>query len=382
MHGRIVKRSPLSGMARRRTLERLQLLCASGAGIEAIATRVTEIARDLIGAASGSIFWLQGGGNDLGYYHDCAPAELKDLFVNRFEELFASPDQFSMISMIQSGGADIGRLITPEGLAYVRASNVYTHLCQPLGHEYALDLRRLLPDGSAFVIALWNPAGKPFRQQHCEALAPMHETLGQVNRNDRARWQSVGGAVAHFTVDESGEHLLAISPAGEQLLLQSHLLKQNLSAQGAVCQAPAFARQLATLIKAGQDAKVVVPMVHGRLALQASPVRSLPDGQRRVHIAIDWQVARSVIEVDYVSALPLTLLQKQIALIAISGGSRSVCAVDFGVSEEALKKHLRAVFDATGKGSWQDLARIDLPLPGLTALQQSDQPAQPYSSMR
>jgi hypothetical protein len=369
MHGRIVKRSPLSGMARRRTLERLQLLCASGAGIEAIATRVTEIACDLTGAASGSIFWLQGEGKDLGYYHDCAPAELKDLFVNRFEELFASPDQFSMISMIESEGPDIGRLITPEGLAYVRASNVYTHLCQPLGHEYALDVRRLLPDGSAFVIALWNPAGKPFRQQHCEALAPMHAALGDVTRSDRARWQSIGGASAHFTVDESGAHLLAISPAGEQLLLQSHLLKQNLPAHGAVNQAPAFARQLAALIRAGQDAKVVVPMVHGRLALEASPARSLPDGERQVHIAIDWQVSRGVIEVDYVSSLPLTLLQKQIALMAIGGAARSDCVSALDVSEEALKKHLRAVFDATGKASWQDLARVDLPLPGLTAFQ-------------
>ena len=62
---------------------------------------------------------------------------------------------------------------------------------------------------------------------------------------------------------------------------------------------------------------------------------------------------------NYVATLPLTYLQKRIALFAILGGGRSACEADIGVGPEALKKHLRTIFECTGATQWSELALIE-----------------------
>jgi hypothetical protein len=42
------------------------------------------------------------------------------------------------------------------------------------------------------------------------------------------------------------------------------------------------------------------------------------------------------------------------------GGQRADCHERFGVSTEALKKHLRTIFEATGAANWLELGRIGL----------------------
>ena len=46
---------------------------------------------------------------------------------------------------------------------------------------------------------------------------------------------------------------------------------------------------------------------------------------------------------------------KQIALFAAQGGLRADCEERFGVSQEALKKHLSTIYDATGVPGWTGL---------------------------
>ena len=61
--------------------------------------------------------------------------------------------------------------------------------------------------------------------------------------------------------------------------------------------------------------------------------------------------------VERVLALPLSPLQREIALFAGEGGLRRGCEQSIGVSEAALKKHLKAIYHAAGVESWEELAR-------------------------
>lgn len=63
---------------------------------------------------------------------------------------------------------------------------------------------------------------------------------------------------------------------------------------------------------------------------------------------------------ELLCALPLTFLQKRLALFAMQGGKRADCEKRFGVRSEALKKHLHAVYDATAASSWGDLREMFL----------------------
>ncbi len=141
--GMLMQRSAIVGGAirRRRILEHIELLCTCGVGLEAIASALTAAVRDLIGAASGSIFWTDEAGQPAGFYHDCAPAELKDLFVTRFEELFDGPEQITMRTLTMIEGPSIGRMLDPANIALFLSGNVYRHLSKPLGHHHLLDRR-------------------------------------------------------------------------------------------------------------------------------------------------------------------------------------------------------------------------------------------------
>lgn len=349
-----------SALASRRALERLRLLCECGAGLEAIAAKACEIIRDLMGADSASIFWLDRYGAPAGFFHDCAPAELKDLFVTRFDELFSLPGEFNMVTFTGSVGPPIGRMLTPEIHAQFRASNVYRHLCVPLGHHYGLEMRIEHRGRGVGVLVLWNGDGRPFTPADVAAAEPLHRLLERALDAERADvvWRSQGSRTAHYITDVSGQHLLAINPEAEAMLNHAHLLGQNVPMARSPRTAPAFSRQLAAMLAQGAPAELRLPVIDGRLVVRASPSRRIaPEGEDELQmfVSVDREAAVDVLAVEALAALPLTFLQKEIALFAAQGGLRADCEARFGVSQEALKKHLGAIYDITGVASWAGL---------------------------
>lgn len=354
------RRRTRTALANRRLLERMRLLCECGAGLEAIAAQACEIIRDLVGADSSSIFWLDGYGAPAGFFHDCAPAELKDLFVTRFDELFSSPGEFNMVTFTEMVGPSIGRMLTPEVHALFRASNVYRRLCVPLGHHHGLDMRIEHEGRCVAVVALWNEEARPFTQTDVAAAEPLRILLEGALRAERPDvvWRSQGGRTAHYITDLSGERLLAINPEAETMLTRGHLLRQNVPMASNPRAAPAFSLQLAAMLAQGAPAELRLPVIGGRLVVRASPSRQIvEDGDDRLQmfVSVDVEVAASVLVVEHLSALPLTLLQKRIALFGVQGGLRAECEERFGVSQEALKKHLRTIYEVTGAANWAEL---------------------------
>lgn len=349
-----------SALASRRLLERLQLLCSCGAGLEAIAAPACEVARDIVGADSGSIFWLDQDGAPAGFFHDCAPAELKDLFVTRFDELFSAPGQFNMVTYTEMVGAPIGRMLSDEAQAQFLGSNVYRYLAAPLGHHHCMDIRiEHLGKGVALVV-LWNAEGRPFTPRDVAAAQPVRTLLAQALHAERPDvvWRSQSSRTSHFITDASGEQLLAIDAEAEALLNRSHLLRQNLPVARGPREAPVFSRALAAMLASGARAQLQLPVADGRLVVRASVSRRIGADRAdplQMFVSVDLEVAVNVLAAERLSALPLTLLQKRVALFGAQGGLRSGCEDRFGVSQEALKKHLRTIYDVTGVANWAGL---------------------------
>lgn len=329
-------------------------------GLEAIAGRACTIVRELIGADSGSIFWLDRYGQPAGFFHDCAPAELKDLFVTRFDDLFSAPGEFNMVTFTEVVGPAVGRMLTPDARAQLRASNVYKHLCMPLGHHECLDIRIENEGRGVALVVLWNRAGRPFTRRDVAAAQPLRNLLEQAlraNREDVA-WRSLGSRTAHFITNLAGELLLAMDQEAETLLSRAHLLRQNVPMAQSPREAPAFSRQLAAMLGEGAPAEMYLPVANGRLAVRATRSRRVGvdgDDPMQMFVSVDLEVAVSVLVIERLSALPLTFLQKEIALFGAQGGLRVDCENRFGVSQEALKKHLRTIYDITGAANWAGL---------------------------
>ncbi len=343
-------------------MERIRLLCHCGAGVEAIASSLTAAVRDLIGADSAAIFWLDESGNPLGFYHDCAPAEVKDLFITRFEELFSEPGQVNMVTLAEIDGPPIGRMFDAGFAARFWSGNVYRLLCTPLGHHFMLDMRIEWQGRGRVVFCAWNGPDRPFAPADAAALEPVRALIGHAVATQRAdvRWRSSASGNAHLITDAAGTRLVAINAEAEAILMASHLLRQQVSMTQQPETAPGFATLLACAMAAGEPAPCAhVPVTDGRIAARASRTRSVDTGLGPLmHVALDLQTAVDVLMIDAVMELPLTPLQREIALLGMRGRARGDCAALFGVGAEALKKHLRAIYDATGTARWIELADL------------------------
>lgn len=353
-----------TAMERRRLHERLRLLCATGAGLEAVAAPVSAIARDLIGAMSGSIFWLGNQGEAAGFYHDSAPVEMKDFFVSNFDALFSSPAEANMVGLIMAKGPPIGSYVDQADLQRLHASNVGKYLAGPLGHHFLLDVRIDLDGQGRALLCLWNGQDRPFSPRDLAAMEPVRSQLclAARPRAGNLHWRSADSRTRHLITDLTGERLFSIDPECEKVLLAGHLLGQSIPMAREMREAPGFCRQLAAMLARGEEARLHVPVANGRLELTATTgqLRRPGDTGSYLFIAVDSQISLEVHAVEWLSSLPLTFLQKQIALHAMQGGKRADCEDRFGVSTEALKKHLRMVYDRTGTSSWLELREMFL----------------------
>jgi hypothetical protein len=241
--------------------------------------------------------------------------------------------------------------------------NIYRHLCIPLGHHHLLDMRAHVPGVGLAGFYAWNPVDKPFTQAHVERLRHVQPLMQQALAalQAKAQWRSVSSRTSHLISCMAGRDLLAIDPEAERILMGSHLLRQNLSLIHQPREAPMFVRMLAAMLDGQGNAELQLPVVNGRLVCRAtrtSMLQSSGDRSDHLFVSLDLQIAGEVANVEFVMGLALTRLQREIAFFALQGGERSDCLDVFEVSQEALKKHLRAIFVATGATNWSELQQM------------------------
>jgi len=348
---------------RRRILDHIRLLCSCDAGLEAIAAPICMAVRDFIGAESGALFWLDAAGNPAGFFHDCAPAELKDIFITRFEELFSGLDEPNMVSLTQVVEPSIGRALTDGYMDSFWSGNVHAYLCKPLGHHYFFDMRIDVQGTGRAVFCFWNGPQRPFTQADADSLLPVQLIVQRAaaSHGDAAKWQAMSNGTAHLVTDIAASRMHTINAEAESLLMASHLLQQRITMTQPPRIVPGFITQLADMLAIMPNPVMCVPVTTGRIVARASKTRSLSGGdgeEAMMFVSLELEAAVDVMLVEHIMALPLTSFQREVALYAMQGGLRSECETEFGVSAEALKKHLRAIFAATGATKWTDFEAI------------------------
>lgn len=313
------------------------------------------------------IYWSTEDGYPLGFYHDSAPAELKDLFVTNLDAMFLRSEEVSIATLISPEGPLIGKMLDPELQQRFWRGNIYQHLCVPLGHYHLLDMRAHIPGLAMAGFAAWNPKSHPFTTMHAKMLEPiqplMHQALAANSLN--TRWRSISTVCPHLITSSDGRELVAIDDEAEQILMASHLLGQNFTPAQTFRKAPGFAAVLAGKLRSTSSAELHLPVVDGRLVCRATHTRFLQsEGNAivQVFISLDLQVAEEVSIIDWLTKLALSPMQREIALFALKGGERAACMSRFDISFEALKKHLKVIFSETGTTRWTDLVALEVPL--------------------
>lgn len=348
----------------RRNAERqrheLDLLCRSAAGLAPVAPAICRLVRQMVGADACGLFWFDAEGALEGMFHEYSDPQIQDLFLNEYERLFVGPDEINVTS-IARGGPRWGQLLAPPDSYY--RSNTFNLLVRASGHHYSCDLRVDVNGRARAVLLLFRAWPHGFNPDEVAVLSRVEPYLRRAITHcqlpdERARVVRVG----HALLDEAGQRLLMVCPEGESLLRACTLVGQDIRLAGPMRVAPRFLRDLCMRWAHSDQPlqRMVLQIPDGLLHIAAR--RLQPPGMSKkaraqvlvtLELAVPWRLQA----VQRVLALPLSPLQREIALYAGEGGLRRECEQAVGVSDAALKKHLKAIYQAAGVASWDELAR-------------------------
>lgn len=347
--------------AARSKWQELELVCEIGVGIAAIAPSVCRLLRELAGADAAALFWMDERGLPEGFFHEDSTAEAQNLFANEFERLFLGPAELNVATLVKLDGPGWGHLFAPPA-SYWR-SNTFNLLVRASGHHHSLDLR-VEHDGRARAVALlFRVAGNPFGEADLATLRRVAPALSRAFERATADdgWEPSGdllGRGGSLIVDAGGERLLFAGDGARLLLQASNLVGQGIPADGPLCAPPAFARRLCAELAEGGGAREVIPVARGRLVVTAERLTEADGAVRVVSLAVTLEVPRRLRFVESLMALDLSPRRRSLLLAAASGETRAAAAARTRTSPEAMKKHLAAIYDATGLRSWSDLGRF------------------------
>lgn len=352
-----------AALRRRRLLEHIRSLSECGAGLGAIAGPLCAAARELTGGDAGSLFWKDNHGEPAGFYHETSRAELKDLYITQFYELFSGPGQENMMTLTEIVGPSVGRTTDCKYLDHFKSGNVYRYLCKPLDHHSLLDVRIEVEGRGRALLLIFGKGDHRFSPTDVERIRPVQAMLQRAVAFERSdtRWVRDSEGAAHFITDLSGRQLLTIDPDAEAMMMASHLLAQNIAMLSRPRAAPAFALVLAGMLAGEAVPRQVLPIANGRIVATARPTRLL-DAQggetMGMYVSLQREASFDVLCIARLMATDLSPLQRDIALFGFRGSDRGRCKDEFGVSDEALKKHCARIFRTVGVTRWTDLALI------------------------
>ena len=344
-----------SAAERQRQWHALGMLCGLGLGLAPVAPQLCAVLRALVGADAAALFWLDAEGRPEGFFHEDSPAAAQDLFLNEFERLFAGPSEINVHTLARADGPRIGRLLAP-GARYFR-SNSFNLLVRASGHRHTLDLRVEVQGRTRAIAMLFRAPGTAFAAGDAATLERAAGWLARAFERPHAAWSGDAhgaGPVGHVVLDGEGRRPLFADEAAVQLLRQANLPGLGLRAAVQPALPGDLPRRLG-VAQAGLTARIAVP--GGWLAAQRRTLHPLAGGAVQHLVTLQRQHPRSVAVVQRVLALPLSPLQRDIALLAGLGHARADSHRLAGVGEAALKKHLRAIFAVTQASDWDELRR-------------------------
>ena len=356
--------------------QELDLLSRTGVGLSAIAPAIAPLIRKIVGAQSCMITWIDVDGKPTGVFNENPVEATEALCMNGYERLFSGENEIGVSWLARQRGQACGHLLNPSS-SYLR-SNTYNLLVRGDNYRYMLDLRIDVDGVARAVIALCRPAGKAFDEGDAFTLDGLLPVLQRacVKVANALEDTCIGSGVGHLLITGDAERIHMANEEGIALVRSSRLVSQQIELLGAMQTVPTFVRDLCLrLISAGQSqvqSSVEVP--GGVLQCSASWMgaalaQAQPDA-RQILVTLQRQQAQAAQVVREISNLALSPLQSRIALYAATGGRRDACAAVHQVGVDALKKHLRRIYAASGAQEWADLqARLQTAALGASSTQ-------------
>ncbi len=338
----------------------LELLSHTGVGLPAVAPAVAALLRQLVGAQTCVIMWVDPSGMPTGVHHEHPNEATQALFMNEYERLFSGEGEINVSWAARQRGPACGLMLSPPS-AYYR-SNTYNLLIRGDHYRYMLDLRIDVGGVTQAVAALCRPPGKAFDVGDVTTLNSLLPALQRacVKTSAALAWEHHSSTNGHLLVSADGQRIEMGNEQGVALIRDSRLVGHGIELFGAMGAAPRFVRELcADLVSGGRtNAESTIDVPGGALHCTASwmtaPVGHAA-GARQILVTLARQQPGAAQVVRGISSLGLSPLQSRIALYAASGGARDACATAHQVSAEALKKHLRQIYAASGATEWDSL---------------------------
>jgi DNA-binding CsgD family transcriptional regulator len=344
-------------MSRRELWTRLQLLCRCGAGLQALAPDLCALLRQWVGADAVALFWLDAQGMPEGFFHEDSPAAVQALFLDEFERLFVGPDEINVLALAQRKDAAMGHLVAPQA-SYFR-SNTFNLLVRPSGHRHCLDLRVEAQGRARAVVLLFRAPGRPFGAVEAACLRQTLPALRQAIAQAPDPTARPGQVLAsgHLLVDAAGQQILWHDASALGLLGQANLVGTGYLKTRPLAAPPPLVTALCGALAGGQPVALSQhPVPGGWLRLEARAMQpGTPGAPAAVLVSLEQWQPQSLDVARRVAALPLSPLQREISLLAGLGHARAECLQELGVSNEALKKHLKAIYATTGCADWGEL---------------------------
>ncbi len=349
-------------------LKELDLLVDTGLGVAPIAPALSTLLCRIIGAEAGGMCWFSETGMPEGFYQSGSPREAEELFMNHYEELFVGPHEYTPFWSLRNTGRGVGNAFGASK-EYLR-SNTYNLIIKPSHCHFLLDALVDLDGVTRLTACFFRSAENPFTEYDAEKLTGLVPVLRRAigKRPHSLVCGSVKSEGGHLLVSEDGQQVELINAPAAQLLATVKLFDQNVSTTGKSTALPRFAQRLCDRLRAEPIAAATneIELAGGKLVVRACWLASAPVSEpgppagaptQKILISLEFKQAGAIEVVRRISAWGLSPLQGRIAMYAASGGSRIRCAVHHRVSKEALKKHLREIYAASGCADWQELTK-------------------------
>ena len=353
-------------------LKDLDLLVSTGSGVAPIAPVLCTLLSKIIGAEAGGMCWFSESGEPEGFYQQGSSREIEELFMNRYQELFFGPHEYTPFWSILNKGRGVGNG-WKAGQEYLR-SNTFNLLIKPNHYHFLLDAVVDIDNVPRLTACFFRTVRNPFTEADAKKLTALIPVLRRVatNHANPLIVQSKTTEGGNMLISKDGTSVEMIDAPAELILSTIRLFDQNVSTIRRFSKPPKFIQLLCEQLRLqnSASAKTEIAMAGGTLLVIAkwltsasqimpasftSETTTTGEPDRKILVTVHFKPAGAIDVMYGISAMGLSPLQGRIAMYAAAGGSRTNCALYHRVSNEALKKHLREIFSASQCADWHEL---------------------------
>ncbi|WP_156393109.1 hypothetical protein [Rhizobium sp. Root1220] len=302
------------------------------------------------------LFWLDQNGLPAGLFYESTADCAAEVFGDDYHRFFSDPSELNGLSASPENDEPVGILMNPRRDYF--CSKTFNLMVKASANLHSIDLKVDVENQTRAVFMLFRKGQTAFDEHDAshfrQALPYLRHAIER--HAPEGPWEGPN-APGHILVDWSGTKLLAVSDEASQLLNACAIVGQDIRVTASATLPPRFAEDLCRRLETAGVTSDILDIPWGRLRATATQMHEFSaEATKRVLISLEMEVPKRLRIIHAILDLPISPLQRLIALVAAEDGSRADCLNSTGISKEALKKHLSAIYRVVGVNSWEDLA--------------------------